>query len=267
MSDYSQDAEPVDGIKEVYYGFVVTSSSNDEVSNLLGLFNMIATVSAFIAGIIMTAFTSINIQELQFAEEFMHQNGFSTTIVFTGMEFCSALGLVFSGIAILGSAALSISLSSLNLGGDHPCCDAFVLEWMKKFHFYYVLTLFSLWACVIFMTFGLYFIGCIKYPTLANGQNSFIYGAIGVFFMIFVTISVYIFMSLHVKMIEMMKAEFQKFNESSNMTRNPMSTKTHFTQQPMPQSEMQSMRLSSAPPMNLSRDQLRHQNRLSGGAY
>ena len=239
ISDYSQNysAEPVDGIREVYYGFVLSSTSSDEVTNLLGLFNMIATVSAFIAGIIMAAFTSVNIEELNYAEQVMQEAGYGHSVVFTGMQYSSACGLVFSGFAILISAALSISLSSLNIGGEHPCCDALLLAWLKLFHTYYSLTFFSLWACVIFMTFGLFFIGCIKYPTLANGENSFTYGTIGVSFMILITCFVFVFIRYHMKMVDVMKEEFKKFNAAKSITQNPMMSRSSqfLDEQPMRQ--------------------------------
>ena len=71
------------------------------------------------------------------------------------------------------------------------------------------------WAAVICMTFALYFVSSIKYPTIADGKYSFGYGAVGVIFIIAMTLGIGLFVRLHWIMIGSMRAEFDKFNAST----------------------------------------------------
>lgn len=196
----------------VHYGFVLTRESSDEVTNLLALFNLIATVSAFLAGIVMSSYTSVNLEELEYAEQFMIAAGYTESLQFLGLMYSSGFGLIFAGLTILSASALSISLSSLNISSQYERSDVLLFKWMENFSFFHRLNMLLLVGTVFFVTLNLFFVGCIKYPKMANGEDTYQFMAIGIVFFIVIGMGFVVFLKRHFVMVEVVRNDINTFN-------------------------------------------------------
>ena len=110
----------------VYRGFVVHGSSDEEVANLLGLYQTIGTIAALITGSTMSALTAVNMDELANADAYGIAHGtagYTVGEVGSKLLFAGLMGMLFSSTSVITSTILYVSLSSLNIGTGHPASD------------------------------------------------------------------------------------------------------------------------------------------------
>ena len=167
----------------VIRGFVFSNIADNEVSNLLGQFSITATVSAFIAGIIMTALSSVTLEELEYARDFCgYENDRGAYLVFV-----CVIGLASASSSLIASTGLYISLSSLNFGSSHALSDELLEIWFRRLEVFYFLSFSGLFVSIFCMVICLFYLGVIKYMNVCkNFTTGFVYAAIGVGFMVMI---------------------------------------------------------------------------------
>ena len=159
----------------VIRGFVFSNIADNEVSNLLSQFSITATVSAFIAGIIMTALSSVDLQELEYARDRCGIDRGSDLV------FACAIGLCAACSSLIASTGLYISLSSLNFGSSHALSDELLEIWFRRLEVFYFLSYSGLFISIFCMVWCLFFLGVIKYINVCEDftAGSF-YATIGI---------------------------------------------------------------------------------------
>ena len=141
----------------VIRGFVFSNIADNEVSNLLSQFSITATASTFVAGIIMTALSSVGLEELEYARDRCGAD-YGSDLVF----FC-AIGLCAACSSLIASTGMYISLSSLNFGSSHALSDELLEIWFRRLELFYYLSFSGLFVSIFCMYSCLFHLGIVKY--------------------------------------------------------------------------------------------------------
>ncbi len=190
----------------VIRGFVFSNIADNEVSNLLSQFSITATVSAFIAGIIMTALSSVSIQELEYARDLCGADRGSDLV------FACAIGLSSAGSSLIASTGLYISLSSLNFGSSHALSDELLEMWFRRLEVFYFLSYSGLFISIFCMVCCLFFLGVIKYINVCEDPTAgFFYAAIGICFMVLVLLGSMYIIREHLILSKRMKTKLEDY--------------------------------------------------------
>jgi len=197
----------------VYRGFVVHGASDEEVSNLLGLYQTLGTIAALITGSTMSALTAVNMDELASADAYGMAHGtagYTLGEVGTKLLFSGLMGLLCSATSVITSTILYVSLSSLNIGTGHPASDAVLVKWLTHFGAFFIVALVSLWGAIMMMVITLYYIAWTKFTCIASDQYSaYIYG-MGIIFMVGSSLAMCWAVKVHSWAVKDLNEEFDK---------------------------------------------------------
>jgi hypothetical protein len=185
-----------------YYGYLVHTSSDSEVSNLLGLFSTLGTIYIFTTGILLAGFTSVSQAELSSVPD-GYNNSHYLWISITCGAFFGSFGVILSLFLYTSLAAVNIPTSR----------DDFLVRWMRSFKLLIFILFTFFVADMVCVTFSLFYLGLIKYQVVYD--NYFGWGACGLIFLIAMLFLIAYFIYLHLKVAAEFKDELNKQETST----------------------------------------------------
>ena len=162
-----------DGI-QFFKGFVFLDDSDSEVTNILSMQSMFATVGSLLAGVAMSVAFCTSYDEVMEAHDRLYPT-YPTLAdaLLWAPAASSAVGFTTSMVSIVISLSLYIALAACNFPANG--FDQVTMMWVQKHYWLLVAEKLAASAAVMFIVLSAFFIGAIKFPINPMSWASFGY--------------------------------------------------------------------------------------------